>query len=121
MSNHPIVHVEFSTRDRAESARFYGEIFDWKIQDMPEMNYTTFDPGTPPGGGFNPVGEMAKAGDVFVYILTDDIEATLAQVEKRGGKTVAPKSEIPGMGWFGVFSDPTGNMVGLYTSMGEPS
>jgi predicted enzyme related to lactoylglutathione lyase len=28
-----------------------------------------------------------------------------------------PKTEIPGFGWFGMFMDPTGNRVGLYTSM----
>jgi predicted enzyme related to lactoylglutathione lyase len=29
---------------------------------------------------------------------------------------VVPKTEIPGIGWFGVFTDPTGNKVGLYTA-----
>lgn len=117
MSKHPIVHIEFSSMDRAESTKFYGEAFGWQIQDMPEMNYTTFDPGTPPGGGFNPVGEQIKAGDVFVYIGTDDIDASLAKIESLGGKTVMPKTEIPTVGWFAFFTDPTGNMVALYTAL----
>lgn len=117
MSKHPIVHIEFSSRDRAESAKFYGDIFGWEIQDMPEMNYTTFAAEGGPGGGFNPISEQVKAGDVFVYIATDDIEATLAQVEAAGGKSIMPKTEIPGVGWFGFFSDPTGNVVALYTAL----
>jgi predicted enzyme related to lactoylglutathione lyase len=28
-----------------------------------------------------------------------------------------PKTEIPHVGWWGVFSDPTGNRIALYTSM----
>lgn len=117
MSKHPIVHIEFSSRDRAESAKFYSQVFGWKTQDMPEMNYTTFDTGKQPGGGFNPVGDQMKAGDVFVYIGTDDIDATLAKIESAGGKTVIPKSEIPGVGWIAFFTDPTGNMVALYTDL----
>jgi len=27
------------------------------------------------------------------------------------------KTEIPQTGWFGIFSDPTGNKVALFTSM----
>ena len=119
MTKHPIVHIEFSARDRSEAAKFYGAVFGWESQDMPEMNYTTFDTGKEPGGGFNPLGEQVKAGDVFVYIGTDDIDATLAKIEAQGGKTVMPKSEIPGVGWFAFFNDPTGNMVALYTGRQE--
>jgi predicted enzyme related to lactoylglutathione lyase len=28
---------------------------------------------------------------------------------------VVPKTEIPQVGWFGVFKDPTGNKVALFT------
>jgi len=52
-----------------------------------------------------------------VYIGTGDINATLAEIEKHGGKTISPKTEIPGMGWFALFSDPGGNLVGIYTGM----
>ena len=35
-------------------------------------------------------------------------------VEARGGKTILPKTEIPGVGWFAFFADPTGNQVALF-------
>jgi hypothetical protein len=63
------------------------------------------------------VGENTQAGEVLFYVSTDDIEASLAKAEKLGGKAVMPKTEIPGFGWFGLFLDPTGNKVGLYTAM----
>lgn len=121
MSQHPIVHIEFSAMNREQAAKFYNGVFGWQTQDMPEMNYTTFDTSNPPGGGFNLLSEQIKAGDVFVYIETDDIEATLAKIGQMGGKTVVPKTEIPTVGWFGFFSDPTGNVVGLFTGLGEQS
>jgi predicted enzyme related to lactoylglutathione lyase len=90
----------------------------WKIEAQPEMDYVMFDVEPGPGGGFPKAdGETYKKGDVIVYISTDDIEATLAKVEELGGKTLLPKTEIPNMGWFAFFSDPTGNRVGLYTGM----
>jgi predicted enzyme related to lactoylglutathione lyase len=50
MSKHPIVHVEFSAHDREAAGDFYSKLFDWKVQQMPEMNYATFDTGEGVGG-----------------------------------------------------------------------
>jgi predicted enzyme related to lactoylglutathione lyase len=122
MSDHPIVHIEFSTKDPDASSKFYQEIFGWKIEAIPEMNYTTFEAEPGPGGGFNPVdGEMTNAGDIFVYIQTDDIEASLSKIESLGGSTLLSKTEIPNTGWFALFTDPAGNRVGLYKGMEQAS
>ena len=118
MSSHPIIHVEFSANDREAAGEFYAKLFGWKIQQLPEMNYATFDSGSV-GGGLNPVQEDYPAGTVMVYVQTDDVNATLAQVEALGGKTIVPKSEIPGVGWFAIFSDPTGNQVALLHPLSE--
>jgi predicted enzyme related to lactoylglutathione lyase len=116
MSKHGIVHIEFSAKDREAAGKFYGDVFGWKIEQMPEMNYATFDPEEGPGGGFNPVSDDDPAGTVTVYIDTDDIEATLVKITSKGGKVIRSKTEIPGIGWFGIFADPTGNKIGLYTA-----
>ena len=54
---------------------------------------------------------------MLVYIASDDIEADLKNAERLGGKIVRAKTEIPETGWFGIFEDPTGNKLALYTSM----
>jgi predicted enzyme related to lactoylglutathione lyase len=41
----------------------------------------------------------------------------LKKAETLGGKLIAPKTEIPNTGWYGIFEDPTGNQIALYTSM----
>lgn len=117
MSEHHVVHIEFAASDLAAAGTFYRDVFDWKIEQMPEMNYATFETGNNVGGGFNPVADDYPAGTVIVYISTGDIDASLAKIEASGGKTVTPKTEIPGMGWFALFNDPTGNLVGLFTGM----
>jgi predicted enzyme related to lactoylglutathione lyase len=121
MSRYGIVHVEFSANDLQSAAKFYGDLFGWKIEHIPEMNYATFDPEEGPGGGFNPVSDSNPAGTVLVYVGTDDIEGSLARAESLGAKTIVPKTEIPQTGWFAIFIDPTGNQIGLYTPMEMPT
>jgi predicted enzyme related to lactoylglutathione lyase len=87
------------------------------MQHVPEMNYTMWADGSGSGGGFNEVSVENPVGQVLVYIDSDDIEADLKKVEKLGGTIVQTKMEIPGTGWFGLFKDPTGNVLALYTSM----
>ena len=120
MPDHPIVHVEFSAQDRTAAGNFYSELFGWSVQQIPEMNYATFETGSI-GGGLNPVGDNYSAGTVTVYVHSDDIDATLTKVENLGGKTLVPKSEIPNVGWYGMFSDPTGNKIGLLTEVESSS
>lgn len=117
MSKRNVVHVEIPSANVESAGKFYESLFGWKLQHMPEMNYTMWEAGDGTGGGFPEVSADNPAGQVLVYIDSDDIEADLKNVEKLGGKTVQPKTEIPGMGWFGIFRDPTGNVLALYTGM----
>jgi hypothetical protein len=87
---------------------------------MPEMNYATFDTHSGVGGGFSPISDNNPAGSVIVYIDTEDIDATLAKVQQLGGKVLVPRTEIPDMGWFAIFFDPSKNRVGLFTDMPKP-
>jgi len=117
MSKRAIVHVEIPSANVEAAGKFYQELFGWKLQHIPEMNYTMWEDGSGSGGGFPQVSEENPAGQVLVYIDSDDIEADLKKVEKLGGKVLVPKREIPGQGWMGIFQDPTGNVLALYTSM----
>src|SRR5438309_1510507 len=119
MAKHPIVHVEIPVTDPKAGGEFYASLFDWKLELDPNFNYLQFEAEGGPSGAFvkigNEYGYEHKANSPLLYIGTDDIDATLAKVEALGGKTVAPKSEIMGVGWFAIFTDPSGNNIGLYT------
>jgi uncharacterized protein len=123
MAAHPIVHLELFAQDPATSSKFYSEVFGWKIEVDPRFNYYQFMAEGGPGGGFVVVGEQIpyKPGDIIPYLGTEDIDAALKQVEAAGGKTLVPKTEIPGVGWFALFADPAGNRMGLFASGGGQS
>jgi uncharacterized protein len=116
MTKRNIVHIEIPAADQAKAAQFYQALFGWKITRDEKMDYTMWEPVEGPGGGFSPLGKQIKPGDILIHVDSEDIEADLKRVVALGGKVVRPKSEIPGIGWWGVFKDPTGNMIALYTS-----
>lgn len=117
MTKRNIVHIEIPTGNVKESADFYQNLFGWHMETVEEMNYTMWDPHEGPAGGFSPLDENVKPGDVIIYVNSEDIEADLKQAAKLGATIVQEKMEIPETGWFGMFNDPTGNTIALYTSM----
>lgn len=118
MAGHPVVHIEFAAKDPKKLSEFYAEAFGWKMEEMPQFDYVSFEGKPGPGGGFPRIdGNMYRSGDVVVNVETDDIDASLKQIEKLGGKLVHAKREIPGQGWFAFFQDPSGNRVALFTGI----
>lgn len=123
MPNHPVVHIEIPAEDTAAASKFYTALFGWNVNYAQDFDYHMFQVEGGPGGGFVKIGDNPpyKAGEVLIYVSTDDIDATLAQAESLGGKTLVPKTEIPGTGWFAFFADISGNRIGLYTGLAQQS
>jgi uncharacterized protein len=119
MTGHPIVHIEIPAISTGAAGKFYQDVFDWKIEADETYNYVQFQSEGGPGGGFVEPGAQApveyKLDRLLVYLATDDIDATLATIEAHGGKTVLAKTEIPHIGWWAVFTDPSGNHLALFT------
>ena len=114
MSDHPIVHIEISAEDPNAAGKFYSDVFGWKITEMPELNYAVFEDENGLGGGFNPISEDYPLGTIMVYIYANDIEAMLEKIVANGGEVLSKRTEIPGIGWYALFKDPTGNTLALY-------
>jgi uncharacterized protein len=117
MTKRSVVHIEFPATSREETAKFYEALCGWESQHMTDpVPYTTFD-GENIGGGFPDVGDpFPQPGQVVVYLSSDDIDADLQRVEELGGKTLMPKMAVGEMGWIGMFTDPTGNCLGFWTT-----
>ena len=113
---HNICHVEIPTTDFDKAKTFYSNLFGWKITAMPNMDYLAFETGATPGGGFNKVDKVASAGEqgVLIYVSVDDIQGSLAKIMELGGNVVKEKTEIPNLGWYALFVDPEGNLLGIF-------
>lgn len=111
----PVTWFEINSSDSQAVSEFYAELFGWKLQVLEEANYALVDTGVQGaiGGG---IGEAQGPNQVVFYIEVDDPQAYLDRIEKAGGRTVVPVTEIPSMVTFAQFSDPQGNVVGLVKS-----
>ena len=54
--------------------------------------------------------------NIVIGIDVPDIEASLKNIEKLGGKTVQKKQPVADMGFTAYFKDSEGNIVGLWQS-----
>lgn len=114
----PFVHVELATTDVAKAKSFYGQLFDWKMEDMPMESgvYTMIGVGEGTGGGLmkNP---MPGAPSMWMaYVEVDDIKAATKKASTLGASVMKDVTEVPDMGWFTIIVDPTGAMLGLWQS-----
>jgi predicted enzyme related to lactoylglutathione lyase len=116
MINQPLLHIEIPTLNPGSAGEFYGEVFGWKIETNQEHNYVTFQSEGGLRGGFAGASEPTyKAGELLLYLPTEDIDATLTAIEAHGGKTLHPRTVIPKVLSWAIFADPAGNRVGLFT------
>ncbi len=119
----PVVHFEIGCKDLAKTQAFYAAVFGWEFMAYGDCTAMIGNLGShcpkPTdgiGGHINSLGHPPH-NYVTVYAQVDDIAATLANIEKLGGKTLVPQQEVPGMGWFAWFTDPEGNALGLWKNM----
>src|SRR3954451_14242673 len=96
---HPVVWFEVIGKDYDTLKRFYGELFDWQLEDAPgDMSYAMAQPDAqqPPMGG---IGADPSGGEGHVTwdAQTDDLQASLDKAESLGGRRVIPPPE-PMMG-----------------------
>ena len=106
----PVVRFEIGCRDAEKTRAFFGALFDWSIESAgPGLS---IDTGAGVGGGITALGHEPHRYTIF-YVEVADIAATLAEVEKLGGKKLVGPVPLP-TGSFAWFSDPEGNTVGLW-------
>ena len=115
MSAHTICHVEWQVTDLDRAKDFYGGMFGWSFKEM-SPDYVIFQTGDDVGGGLELVGSVDSGASPLVYILTDNIEESLAKAEVFEGAVVKRTTDIPGHGVYAIVADPDGNHVGLYSS-----
>lgn len=117
--SHPIIHLEIPITDTKKSGEFYEKLFGWKMDygwgpDYVVFSYEIGEDSGLRGGGLDKKDNI-KPGNLIIYVHADNIEAMLERAEKLGGKRVQEKTEIPNVGWFGLFEDLNGNTIGLFT------
>ena len=110
--NGKICYLEIPADNIAETALFYRKVFGWNIRTRNDGS-TAFD-DTPGGvsGTWILNRKPHRESGVKIYIMVDDVEATLKVIVNNGGKIVDPISGTPPE-LIATFSDLYGNIFGI--------
>ncbi len=117
----PFVHIELNTTDPAKAKSFFGQLFDWELQDMDmgDMTYTTIRVGEGTGGGMMKHPMPGQPSVWVPYVLVDNVETSTKKARSLGATVIKEKTEVPNMGWFSIILDPTGAALGLWETKAQ--
>ena len=110
----PFVHVELLTNDVAKAREFYTGLFDWKLEDIPGMDYTMINVGEGTKGGMMKNPMPVSPSFWLAYVLVADAADATVKAKSLGATVCKEVTEIPGIGWFSVITDPTGATLALW-------
>jgi uncharacterized protein len=118
----PVSWFEIPVNDIDRARGFYERVFKTSLSPMEMGPYRMAwfprpvnAPGSS-GGLVQAPGRTPSSTGTVVFFSVPDIDATLATIEKAGGKVVMPKSGGGEHGAIAHFEDTEGNLVALFSN-----
>jgi len=113
------VWYEYFARDLQPAMAFYRDVVGWTTQPFGEGGeYTMWVGSQGPLGGVMPLGGEAAATGMqprwMTHVQVEDVDATAALAQKRGGKIWKEPTDIPTVGRFAVIADPQGASLSIF-------
>jgi uncharacterized protein len=111
---------ELHTSDAASALQFYEKVLGFSHRSADMGGGTTYHilsrSGVDRGGA---IEELSNGAAPFwlPYVHVNDVDGTSARVKRLGGKLCVEPADIPGVGRFAVFNDPTGASLAIMKPM----
>jgi predicted enzyme related to lactoylglutathione lyase len=117
LGNGKVCYLEIPAIDINQSSSFYRNVFGWQIRTRGDGN-VAFDDAVGEVSGTWVLGRKAASEPgLLVYIMVDNAAAAIEAVVAHGGTIVQPiGADAPEI--TARFSDPAGNVFGLYQEPG---
>lgn len=111
-----VVHFEVNADNPERAVKFFSDVFGWQINKWEgPMDYWLVKTGESDRLGID--GAIMKRTEpgapVINTIGVENLDESLEKVTAAGGSVVAPKMEIPGIGFFAYIKDTEGNTFGV--------
>jgi predicted enzyme related to lactoylglutathione lyase len=111
-----IAHFEISCDYIERASKFYGKVFGWQIEKSEgEDDYWYISPESDDPYGITG-GLTLRAYPNDATVTTFEVESVdnyAKKITEAGGKVVAPKISIPGVGYLVYCYDTEGNIFGV--------
>lgn len=107
------VRGRLEAKDPKGMQTFYGDVFpNWSFRSgtINGIDYVLINTGNGPGG------EMVKGDrkEWIPFVGVRDVTSTLDKVKKNGGIVVENRTKFGDFGFYGLFQDPEGAVMGLW-------
>lgn len=112
-ANGKICYVEIPSTDIEGSVEFYTSCFGWKARQRRDGAWAFDDTTGQVSGAWVAGREPSTVAGVLVYIMVENINATIEAITAGGGRIVQEVG-IDAPEITARFSDPDGNIFGLY-------
>ena len=117
LGNGKICYLEIPASDVAVSSSFYEIVFGWRLRKRGDGS-VSFDDGVGQVSGAWVTGRPpATEIGILIYIMVNSVTVTLDAVTANGGRVVQP-ARMAAPEITARFSDPAGNVLGLYQEPG---
>ncbi len=112
-SNGKICYVEIPATDIDRSVAFYQAVFGWNVRKRGDGNLAFDDAVGEVSGTWVKGRAPSSHVGLLVYVMVDSIDATMRAIAAQGGEIVQPVGvDAPEI--TARFTDPAGNVLGLY-------
>jgi len=111
-----VTHFEISVDDPERAIKFYTDAFGWEIKKWEgPMDYwlITTGPEDQPGIDGGLIKREHPGASTTNTIDVPSVDEFISKITEAGGKIVAPKQSIPGVGYFAYCQDTEGNTFGI--------
>ena len=113
LENGKICYLEIPAVDLNRSANFFKVVFGWRLRQRGD-GHIAFDDTVGQVSGTWVLGRRpATEPGLLIYIMVDSVATTIDTVTANGGTIVQPIG-IDAPEVTARFSDPAGNIIGLY-------
>ena len=108
--------VDIGTSDTEDAARFYGGLFGWTAEMVPDPEAGGYGMFTVRGLNVAGLGPQTSPGPPFwaVYVSVSDADATAAKVSEHGGTIVAGPMDVMEAGRMAVAQDTGGSFFSFW-------
>jgi predicted enzyme related to lactoylglutathione lyase len=119
-----IVHLEIPSRSFERSASFYAKLFGWRTDGQQAGGHLRFEISSATAeAAASTTGSLvrsalAQATGPLPFIAVDDVEETLAEAERQGGRILSRRLPLAGHGQYGLLADPDGNVIAVVEAAG---
>jgi uncharacterized protein len=108
-----VVFFEICVEDVERAAVFYEKIFDWKIAKSEDLNYRLIETGEDEGIGGALTTRVEELDSTVNTIDVPSVDVVAKKIAAAGGKVMAPKVVLEGVGYVQYCQDLDGNSFAI--------